>query len=344
METVEMISAALECTDAKKEDLKKAFDELQSHSSVLASFSLEWSDLDAHFTALQKSLTERFHLLESLELEKQTQTHCTVSTQLTSKIDPCASQAQNPQTNPEDPSSSSISEIQMTKIRVDPSGDVGADLRPELRAFCESMDGKGLRKYVLEHPNEKGAIIAQLPGAMRCAPDPAAMVLDAMEGFYSVKGSKEGDVGRLRRSCVLLLEALMELKANVGVGVRERAKELALEWKGKASPSEVQNFEVMGFLHLVAVYGLQSEFDGDELVDCFVIVAQFRQAVKLCRGFGLGDKVAGKAVRDFDFLDEIVCAKLSVVYLMIFYLSWLILLMYRFILDELLFCLSWRTF
>jgi hypothetical protein len=36
-----MISAALECTDAKKEDLKKAFDELQSHSSVLASFSLE---------------------------------------------------------------------------------------------------------------------------------------------------------------------------------------------------------------------------------------------------------------------------------------------------------------
>ena len=365
-----MISAALECTDAKKEDLKKAFDELQSHSSVLASFSLKWSDLDAHFTALQKSLTERFHLLESLELEKQTQTHCTVSTQLTSKIDPCASQGQNPKTNPEDPSSSSISETQMTQIGVDPSGDVGADLvtpprpelrascgcmdgkeidpcasqgqnaqtnpedpssssisetqmtkilvdpsgdvaldsvtplRPKLRAFCESMDGKGLRKYVLEHPNEKGAIIAQLPGAMRCAPDPAAMVLDAMEGFYSVKGNKEGDVGRLRRSCVLLLEALMELKANVGVGVRERAKELALEWKGKASPSEVQNFEVMGLLHLVAVYGLQSEFDGDELVDCFVIVAQFRQAVKLCRGFGLGDKVAGKAVRDFDFLDE----------------------------------------
>jgi hypothetical protein len=146
METVEMISAALECTDVKKEDLKKAFDELQSHPSVLASFSLEWSDLDAHFTALQKSLTERFHLLESLELEKQTQTHCTVSTQLTSKIDPCASQGRNPQTNPEDPSSSSISETQMTQIRVDLSGDVGADLvtppRPELRASCGSMDGK----------------------------------------------------------------------------------------------------------------------------------------------------------------------------------------------------------
>ncbi|XP_059435370.1 zinc finger BED domain-containing protein RICESLEEPER 2-like [Corylus avellana] len=175
METLETISAALECTDAKKEDLKKAFDELQSHSSVLASFSR--SDLDAHFTTLQNSLTERFHLLESLELEKQTQTHYSV-----------------------------------TPPRI------------ELRAFCESIDGKGLRKYVLEHPNEKVAIIAELPGAMRCTPDPAAMVLDAMEGFYSVKGNKERDVGRLRRSCVPLLEALMGLKPNVGVGVRERAK------------------------------------------------------------------------------------------------------------------------
>jgi hypothetical protein len=303
METLETISAALKCTDAKKEHLKKAFDELQSHSSVLSAFSLTWSDLDAHFTSLQNSLTERFHLLESLELEKQIQTHCTESAQSTPKIDPCASQGQNAQTNPEDPSSPSISETKMTQIRVDPSGDVGSNSlippRPKLRALCESMDGKGLRKYVLEHPNEKKEMMAELPGAVQCAPDPAAMVLDAMEGFYGVKGNKEGDVGALRRSCVLLLEALMGVKANVGVGVRKRAKELALEWKGKASSSEVQNFEVMGFLHLVAAYGLQSEFDGDELVDCFVIVAQFRQAVKLCRAFGLGNKVAGKAVRNF---------------------------------------------
>jgi hypothetical protein len=72
MEMPETILAALKCTNAKKEHLKKAFDELQSHSSGLSVFSLTWSDLNAHFIALQNSLTERFHLLESLELEKQT--------------------------------------------------------------------------------------------------------------------------------------------------------------------------------------------------------------------------------------------------------------------------------
>ncbi|GMY31046.1 FRIGIDA-like protein 1 [Fagus crenata] len=67
MATLKTISAALKLIDSKKENLKKAFDELQSHSSLLSSFSLTWSDRDSHFTTLHDSLTQRFHLLESLE-------------------------------------------------------------------------------------------------------------------------------------------------------------------------------------------------------------------------------------------------------------------------------------
>ncbi|KAG7957832.1 hypothetical protein I3843_11G194900 [Carya illinoinensis] len=308
MATLNAISAALKLIDVKKDDLKKAFDELQSHSSLLSSFSLSWSDLHAHFTSRQNSLVHRFHLLESLESREQNQPHATKSTQPNPTTEPSSSQAQCARNTSEEPSSSSPPQTQMTQIRVDVDPDMGSHSltppRPELKALCERMDGKELRKFITKCPKERGAIRAELPGAMRYAADPAAMVLDAMYGFYSgnsvkLRFKEDVELGRLRWSCVLLLETLTGIKASVGVEVRERAKKLSLEWKakevewkGKASPNEVQMFEVLALVHLVAAYGLRSEFNVDELVDYFVIIARFRQAVELCQIIGLGDKVA----------------------------------------------------
>ncbi|KAB1199109.1 FRIGIDA-like protein 2 [Morella rubra] len=296
MATLESISAALNLIDGKKENLKKAFDELQSNSSFLSSSFVSWSDLDAHFTSLQDSLTHRFHLLESLESGERTQPHPAESTRSKPAADPSSSQTQGTQTKPVALPSSSSPQTQMTQVPVDPQPDSVTPPRPELRALCERMDGKGLRMFIMKRPKERNTIWAELPGAMLFAADPAAMVLDAMDGFYSansVKSEFKGDeeLIRLRRSCVLLLETVMGIKANVSVGVKERAKALAVQWKDKTSPNEAHMFEVLGLLHLVAVYGLRSEFNVDELVDYFVTIAQFRQAVELCRVIGLGHKV-----------------------------------------------------
>ncbi|XP_020206548.1 FRIGIDA-like protein 1 [Cajanus cajan] len=65
MEGTKTISAALKLVDAKKENLKKAFEDLQSHSSLLASLPLSWPQLDAHFTSLHAALSHRFRLLQS---------------------------------------------------------------------------------------------------------------------------------------------------------------------------------------------------------------------------------------------------------------------------------------
>ncbi|XP_075671761.1 truncated FRIGIDA-like protein 1 isoform X2 [Castanea sativa] len=301
MATLKTISAALKLIDSKKENLKKAFDDLQSHSSLLSSFSLTWSELDSHFTSLQNSLNQRFQHLESLELQKQAE-----STQPNPSTDPSTSQAPNAQTTPKVPPFSSKTPTQMTKTPVDPDGEVGSGQivkpRPELKAFCENMDGLGLRKFLIEYPNgpnERKTIRDELPGALLCAPDPAALVLDAMDWFYkdnSVnlknKNNKDWELGGSKRCCVLLLEELMKIKANVREEVRERAKELALKWIGKERNVEMHTFEVLGFLHLVAAYGLRSVFNEDDLVDYHVIIAQYRQSAVLCKVFGLGDKAA----------------------------------------------------
>lgn len=93
---------------------------------------------------------------------------------------------------------------------------------------------------------------------------------------------------------MLLLEVLCGVSPNVGVEVREKAKKLAVEWKGKVNLEVENQFEAMGFLHLVAAFGLVSEFNMDELVDHMVVVARYRQATDLCRTLGLGDKITGR--------------------------------------------------
>ncbi|GMY31045.1 FRIGIDA-like protein 1 [Fagus crenata] len=98
------------------------------------------------------------------------------------------------------------------------------------------MDGLGFRKFISEYPigpDEQSGMRNEIPGALLCAPDPAALVLDAMDEFYKenspgLKGSK--------RCCVLLLEEFMRIKANE-------------------------------LVHLVAAYGLRSEFNVDDAVE-----------------------------------------------------------------------------
>ncbi|KAL4618787.1 hypothetical protein ACB092_06G035100 [Castanea dentata] len=302
MATLKTISAALKLIDSKKENLKKAFDDLQSHSSLLSSFSLTWSELDSHFTFLQNSLNQRFQHLESLELQKQA-----ASTQPNPSTDPSSSQAPNAQTTPKVPPFSSKTPTQMTKTPVDPDGDVGSGQivkpRPELKAFCENMDGLGLRKFLIEYPNgpnERKTIRDELLGALLCAPDPAALVLDAMDWFYkdnSVnlknKNNKDWELGGSKRCCVLLLEELMKIKANQAKSLKNKLKKKLDKAKTRVKKERRGRLaELAGLLHLVAAYGLRSVFNEDDLVDYLVIIAQYRQSAVLCKVFGLGDKAA----------------------------------------------------
>uniref|UniRef100_A0A2P2PAT2 FRIGIDA-like protein n=1 Tax=Rhizophora mucronata TaxID=61149 RepID=A0A2P2PAT2_RHIMU len=55
--------------------------------------------------------------------------------------------------------------------------------------------------------------------AMLAAPDPGAMVLDAIKWFYS---SNFQDLHRLRKVCAVLLEVLMKIRSNLSNEVGER--------------------------------------------------------------------------------------------------------------------------
>ncbi|XP_010550845.1 PREDICTED: FRIGIDA-like protein 1 [Tarenaya hassleriana] len=257
MATVETIAAAINQIDSKKESLKKAFDDLQAYSSLLSpSFSLSWSDIDRHFSSRQTSLSDRLRLLESLQ-------------------------------PPPDPT-----ERVKSAAEGEAEGEAqGSVARPELRPLCDNMDGKRLVRYAMDHPDDQAAIKREFSSAIRCASDPAAMVLDTVEGFFAESScsDKSADV---RRFLVSLLSCLMEIDANLGFDVRDRAKRVASDWRRRIGLDVRKAAEMLAFLHFVAAYELSSEFHPDELVDYFFLISKYKEATFLCRKIGLGDKVA----------------------------------------------------
>ncbi|EFH47974.1 hypothetical protein ARALYDRAFT_488485 [Arabidopsis lyrata subsp. lyrata] len=141
MTTTETIATAINQIDEKKEKLKKAFDDLQAHRSLLSpSLSLSWSEIDSHFSSLQSSLANRFRLLQSTAPLKDDSYRLDTSTS----------------------SSEEVSEQPVVE--------------PELRALCEKMDGIGLSKYLIVQWDDDAPLNQEVSAAIRYSPDPASMV------------------------------------------------------------------------------------------------------------------------------------------------------------------------
>ncbi|KAK4275362.1 hypothetical protein QN277_018456 [Acacia crassicarpa] len=297
MATLKTISAALKLIDTKKQNLKKAHEELQARYSLLSSSScIFWSDIDSHFTSIQDSLTQRFHHLESLESRQ-----CDPQLEQTSQSIPVSSSSlpnQNSQVEynpsvPNGPSSSSNPPQNRTDLVPEKSLVPGAVTpRRELVALCETMNGMGLRKYVIEHFRRNSGLEDELADALRCAPDPAAMVLDSLDGFLGANGMKEAELGKIRRCCVLFLGKLRAISPNIEFNEKEKARKLAAEWKWKFMTADRSDaLTASAYLHLVLTYGLVSEVSMDDLVQFSAMAASNKEFPELCRIMGLADKV-----------------------------------------------------
>ncbi|KAL5987970.1 hypothetical protein ACLOJK_035732 [Asimina triloba] len=255
MASLQAISVSIEAIPAKKEKLQKAFEALRSHSECLSSFNLQWKDLEDHFASIEKSIQQRFKLLQSKEQ---------------------AAEVAAPAGYPSKPQ---------------PPPDVA--VRPELKAACLAMDGKALMSFVLQHRKDLQDMREELNAALLFSPDPAKLVLETMEGFFpsNSKGDKDVQLAAHRRSCILLLDRLMTISPPISMDVRQSAIKLANEWKGKVSKNGENPLEGVAWMHLLAAYRLVSVYKVDELLDIIVFIARRKQTIDLCRALGLADKI-----------------------------------------------------
>jgi hypothetical protein len=171
------------------------------------------------------------------------------------------------------------------------------------------MDAEKLRLFISEHRKDFHAIGAELPAALRSAPDPARLVLNALEGYFYVpdQGSKKNDLFTSnKRACIILLEALANVLSSrsgpaeqptVSEELKSSAKQIAAFWRSKIDPDlelpSNQSIEVQSLLQLLATFGLAAEFDSDELCKLVLLISRRKQTPHLCRSLGLSLKAPG---------------------------------------------------
>ncbi|KAL5768375.1 hypothetical protein ACOSP7_014929 [Xanthoceras sorbifolium] len=172
------------------------------------------------------------------------------------------------------------------------SEDMGP-LCPNLQS-CTMGDGRILQFLMNEHLKKHDIFLGKISTAVKGASDPAKLVLDTMQGFYPTRLQEKQtdyDLNVIRRSCILLLEHLLSLSPQITPQVRDEAMKLAGEWKAKMKATGDNSLEVLGFLHLLAAFGLASDFDGNELHKLLDTVVPHQQGPGLLQGLGITNEL-----------------------------------------------------
>lgn len=291
MSVASSISAAMDAVASKKEQLHKAFLELQSHSSALVNFTVQWKELEDHFDNLDKLMQKRFEELggkekenekgNEKENEKEKKPAAEKTTGKPNKAPPAEKSSGNPK-------------------KTTPALEDEVKPRPRLKSLCEKMDGKGLKKFLIDSQKDLDALRKEIPAALRYAADPAKLVLQSLEGFYpSGDGGKTSNADLLlqRRVCDVLLESLPSVLSpdEVSSEAKKDAQKIATTWKSKLSlDADFKNgasLETKALLQLLASYGISKEFKEDDIIDLVIRISRRREIPELCRALQISDKI-----------------------------------------------------
>ncbi|XP_040367576.1 FRIGIDA-like protein 1 isoform X2 [Rosa chinensis] len=94
-------------------------------------------------------------------------------------------------------------------------------------------------------------------------------------------------------SNISLLNFLMGASAHVGPHLKDGATNLAAQWKANMTADTENSLENLGFSLFIAIYGLVSTLNEDEIVKLLGKISQHKRSLELCQTNGFADKIAG---------------------------------------------------
>ncbi|KAJ8772406.1 hypothetical protein K2173_027583 [Erythroxylum novogranatense] len=152
--------------------------------------------------------------------------------------------------------------------------------KSELLVLCETMLGRGLRRYITAHLSNVPKLREEVPLALKRSPNPAKLVLDCIGRFF-LQGSKaytnkDSPMVTGREACVLVLEFLLLIDGKVKVegAVSHEAEQAAIGWKkrlvAEGGLGRATEIDARGLLLLVSGYGIPNGFKNDDVWDLVV--------------------------------------------------------------------------
>ncbi|KAJ9140064.1 hypothetical protein P3X46_030751 [Hevea brasiliensis] len=225
--------------------LFNSIEELSNLSTVISEFYGRYQELQCHLDFIQRA------------------------------IDACSGDQEYPQViqSASDSPPTAVTGKQTTEIVTTNS----APAKSELLSLCEMMCGKGLRKYLTSHLSDIPKLRAEVPPALKCAPNPAKLVLDCIGRFY-LQGirayTKDSHMTPGRKASILVLEFFLRIIDN-GIefdsALKQEAEQAAVAWRkrliAEGGVGKSSDIDARGLLLLIGCYGIPKGFTNEDIWD-----------------------------------------------------------------------------
>ncbi|PRQ42016.1 hypothetical protein RchiOBHm_Chr3g0453051 [Rosa chinensis] len=131
----------------------------------------------------------------------------------------------------------------------------------------------------------------ELAASLLLVPDPAKLVLNNMQKSLA-RYLRNGDFEEsIMSSNIFILKELMIVSPLVGSHLKADSTTLAAQWKEKMRGNTVNSEESLVFLLFIAMYGLVSMLNVDEIVKLLGLISQNEKALELCHAHGFAAKI-----------------------------------------------------
>ncbi|XP_022947045.1 uncharacterized protein LOC111451040 isoform X1 [Cucurbita moschata] len=158
----------------------------------------------------------------------------------------------------------------------------------------QNMDSNEKRLYLLlnKHLTEQKLMPSAILSILKESSNAPKLVSDVIQvSFHQQLKLQVGFEESFLRWSTLLLKQLKQISPSIDTKVREDALKLAVDWKLNMKSDANDYLDVVGFLQLIASYGLTTSFSEEEILKLLEKIVLHEQASELCLMFGYNQKI-----------------------------------------------------
>lgn len=263
-----------------QERIDNAFTYLTTHKTLITNCIDQWTDLTAHYTNLDESIT---HQSETLDTKLQS-----LSTHLDQSL-----QSLQQRENALPLLTTRINYLkELALSECEKKGVTNGGLDEIVRGYCRRMDAPGLTKYMSENRKDGEALRGHLLEAVKEAVDQERFVFEAVKDYIARKELLLG-LSERRLALWTMFKTVFPAKERrlpVAKSLVQKAGSLAEEWK--LIIQTVQGERTHGhvdagiFLHFLVGFGVFQRFDKEYLRKLVVENPKILPGIVSTLGFG----------------------------------------------------------
>ncbi|KAF8053970.1 hypothetical protein N665_1358s0005 [Sinapis alba] len=302
---MEKATSNLDLVDLSKHNFHRTLDSLQENAHSLLLLSVQWKEIESHFDSTKSLLEERAKELQALEeslngrameLETKEKEFSSVHDSFKARVEDFDKKEAEFHLEHKAAMERRKAEVEEFTKRIesmekelDERGREYIKLRGELEPLVSLLAKDTGCSSVAMSTNDLVKKNQALARMIPCL-DPGKLVLDAVQ--ESIKYFGEADDGVVK-SCVVLLEKLMEMKLLTTREVNQEATQLGINWIGNVKTNPNNDSWVLCCLLFMAAYDLASVSTREVLLTLLERFLLYDQAPKLFRLLRLEDNVSG---------------------------------------------------